>query len=81
MLAVSKFQYSYIKSTGNMLKCLSKNLMLPLFIPLAISLPTWWGDRRSIMFSLAHLFSVSAPDDAPTNKLYLSFPWRPFFST
>ena len=64
-----------------MLKCLSKNLMLPVLMPLAMSLPTWCGDRRSIMLRRAHLFSVSAPEDAPTKRLNLSLPWRLFFST
>lgn len=39
------------------------------------------GDLRSIMFRRAHRFSVSAPDDAPTKRLYLSLPCKSFFST
>lgn len=64
-----------------MLRCLSKNLMFPMLMPFAISLPTWCGLRRSIMLSFAQRFSVSAPDEAPTKRVYLSFPCKLFFST
>lgn len=64
-----------------MLRCLSKKLICPLFNPLAISFPTWCGLRRSIMFNDAHRFSVSAPDEAPTNSGYRSLPCKLFFST
>jgi hypothetical protein len=33
------------------------------------------------MLSRAQRFSVSAPEEAPTKRLYLSCPWRLFFST
>jgi hypothetical protein len=38
-----------------MLKCLSAKRMRPELIPLATSLPTWCGARKSIMSNLAHL--------------------------
>lgn len=64
-----------------MLRCLSKNLIWPLLMPFAISFPTWCGLRRSIMLRRAQRFSVSAPEEAPTKRLYFSWPWRLFFST
>lgn len=62
-------------------KCLSKKLILPSLMPFEMDLPTWWGDRRLIMSSLAHRSSVSAPDEAPTKSSYRNCPWRLFFST
>jgi len=59
----------------------SENSIRPSLIPLAISFPTWWGNRLAIISFLAHRSSTSGPVEAPQNKLNLIFPCKPCSST
>lgn len=68
-MLVKEVYASFIDAPGNLLA----DLMWATWCIVKIAPLLWvlYNTRRSIMSSLAHRFSVSAPELAPTNREYL----------